>query len=208
MQQLVKPVPEQVPKPVLEQVLQLVPQPRVQSKPAAERRNKAATSTTVYLTADVGERGTLSILEFPETVPAGFVALTLPGGGSNEMFRTYWFPRQALSTESNSDVSGKNPEQSVPQPVPQPHISLGTQQDEIEKLDTDNDEEPIRTPRRASRVCGPPLQQWKNVGETPLNLSAAEALEKEMWSNSKPFLTRTIPAGYESSDNEDNCITQ
>ena len=162
----------------------------------------------MYLTTVVGDKGTLSILEFPETIPAGFVALTLPGSGSTEMFRTYWFPHQVLSTESDSDRSGENSEQSVLEPVPQQHVSSETHQDEIEKLDTDNDDEHIRMPRLASRVCGPPPQRREKVGETPLNLSAAEALDEEIWSNSKPFLTRTIPARYESSDSEDNCITQ
>ena len=76
---------------------------------------------------------------------------------------------------------------------------------EIETLDTDNES---TVSRLASRVCGPPPQYQGSVGgETPLNLSAAEALEEENWINSSPFLTRTIPAGYESSDSEDNCIT-
>ena len=86
--------------------------------------------------------------------------------------------------------------QPVPEPVPEQHVTPETLMSDIEKLDTDNEEDQIKLPKLASRVCGPPPQYRGNVGsETPLNLSAAEALEEETWTNSAPFLTRPIPAG-------------
>ena len=98
----------------------------------------------------------------------------LPGSGSTDMFRPYWFLRQVLSEESDKDdghMSKESPVQSAPQPAPE------TLSKEIETLDDNEDN--VRIPKLGSRVCGlPPQHKGEMGGKTPLNLSAAAAAEE------------------------------